>query len=56
MVCFAAMFIVCKQLIDAHIAKKNILVMDARRKEDYEESRLKDVESVNIPENIIMSG
>lgn len=50
------MFIACKQLMDAHIAKKNILVMDARRKEDFQESKLKDIESVNIPENVIMSG
>lgn len=36
--------------------KKNILVMDARRSEDFQNSRLKYIESVNIPENIITSG
>lgn len=60
-VCGITFFIVassitCLELIKVYEKSKNVLIIDARSEEDYQESHIRDFENMNIPENLILSG
>lgn len=56
-VCYITVLgITCLELMQVFEKSKNLLIIDARSAEDYQESRIKDFENINISENLIVSG
>lgn len=54
--CVAGLGITCLELMQVLAKTNNVLIIDARNSDDYQESHIKDFDSMNIPENLIVSG
>lgn len=50
------MAVTSQDVIKAFQSGKKLLVVDIRKESDYVESHIKDIENINVPENLISSG
>lgn len=50
------MFISCHELVAAIKDKQKVLLLDMRREQEFNDSHIRDIDCLNVPEDMIYPG